>query len=85
LALERAKKHGIDQVVVELKDFSDKGAYERKILEILRVHAVDLVCLAGYMKIVGPELLNAYKGRMMNIHPALLPAFPGLDVQQKAL
>jgi len=84
-ALERAKKHGIGSQVVELSKFKDKVEYEKAILKILKAKKVDLVCLAGYMKIVGPTLLKAYRGRMMNIHPALLPAFPGLHVQKKAL
>jgi phosphoribosylglycinamide formyltransferase-1 len=84
-ALERAKKHGIDAQAVELKKFKNKDEYENAILEIIKQKKVGLVCLAGYMKIVGPVLLKAYKGKMMNIHPALLPSFPGLHVQKKAL
>jgi len=84
-ALERAKKHKIEAVVVESKDFKNKDEYEKRILKVLKDKKVDLVCLAGYMKIIGPILLNPYKGRMINIHPALLPSFPGLHVQKKAL
>jgi len=84
-ALERAKKHKIDGVVVEDKKFKDKKSYELEILKVLEKYKVDLVCLAGYMKIVGPTLLSKYKGRMMNIHPALLPSFPGLHAQKQAL
>jgi len=84
-ALERAKKHGIEANVVELKNFENKDDYEKAVLKILEKKNVDLVCLAGYMKIVGPVLLKEFKGKMMNIHPALLPSFPGLHVQKKSL
>jgi phosphoribosylglycinamide formyltransferase-1 len=59
--------------------------YDRVLLEILQQHEVELVLLAGYMKIVTAVLVNAYANRMMNIHPSLLPSFPGLDVQKKAI
>ncbi len=84
-ALERAKKHKIEAQVFELKKFRDKEEYEKAISKVLKQKKVDLICLAGYMKIVGPTLLKQYKGRMMNIHPALLPSFPGLHVQKKTL
>jgi phosphoribosylglycinamide formyltransferase-1 len=83
--LERAKKHNIPAIVVDAKAFENKDKYEEEIVSLLEKHKVDLVCLAGYMKIVGPVLLGKYKGKMLNIHPALLPAFPGLHVQKKAL
>lgn len=85
LALERTKKHNIPAIVVDERNFKDKTAYETEIVKVLEGHKVNLVCLAGYMKIVGPTLLKAYKGRMMNIHPALLPSFPGLHAQKQAL
>ena len=84
-ALERAKKHKIEAQVFELKKFKNKEEYEKAILKVLKQKKIDLVCLAGYMKIIGPTLLKEYKGRMMNIHPALLPSFPGLHVQKQAL
>jgi phosphoribosylglycinamide formyltransferase-1 len=62
-----------------------REAHERKILEVLQAHRVALVCLAGYMRLVGPTLLAAFAGRMLNIHPSLLPAFPGLHAQRQAL
>ena len=61
----------------ELKEFDNKTAYEEAIVKLLDEHQIDLVCLAGYMKIVGPTLLSAYEGRIINIHPAYLPEFPG--------
>jgi len=84
-ALERAEKHRIEAVVIEDKKFKDKESYETEIVKALEKHKVDLVCLAGYMKIIGPTLLKRFKGRMMNIHPALLPSFPGLHAQRQTL
>lgn len=60
-----------------------RGAFDKAVLEVLQKHEVDLVLLAGYMKIVTAVLVSAYENRMMNIHPSLLPSFPGLDVQKK--
>jgi phosphoribosylglycinamide formyltransferase-1 len=88
-ALERARRHGAPDVFLDPKLFvgqpDHREAYDRAVLELLRKHDVELVLLAGYMKIVTSILIDAYRNRMMNIHPALLPAFPGLDVQRKAL
>jgi phosphoribosylglycinamide formyltransferase-1 len=88
-ALERARRHGIADVFLDPKLHADqpdgREAYDRAILDALRKHEVDLVLLAGYMKIVTPVLIQAYPNRIMNIHPSLLPAFPGLDGQRKAL
>jgi len=89
VALERARKHGIKDLFVDPKPFAgrpdSREAYDRSLLEILQQHDVELVLLAGYMKIVTAVLVNAYANRMMNIHPSLLPSFPGLDVQKKAI
>ena len=75
--LERADKLGVKSYVFELREFDSKMAYEQAIVDLLEEHQIDLVCLAGYMKIVGPTLLGAYEGRIINIHPAYLPEFPG--------
>jgi phosphoribosylglycinamide formyltransferase-1 len=83
--LERARKHNIPTAVFDPKKFPDKNTYELEIVKTFKDHKVDLVCLAGYMRIVGPVLLEHYRGKMMNIHPALLPSFPGLHVQKAAL
>lgn len=83
--LERAREFGLPAFFVSPRELKPKEIYERKIAAILQEHNVDLVCLAGYMRIVGRELLDAYKGRIMNIHPALLPSFPGLHAQRQAL
>ncbi|WP_031497665.1 phosphoribosylglycinamide formyltransferase [Bryobacter aggregatus] len=58
--------------------------FDRRVLEILRTNKVDLVCLAGYMRLLSPEFVDAYRNRIVNIHPSLLPAFPGLDAQTQA-
>lgn len=89
VALERARKHGLKDLFVDPKPFAGQSdsreAYDRALLAILQQHEVELVLLAGYMKIVTAVLVNAYANRMMNIHPSLLPSFPGLDVQKKAI
>lgn len=89
LALERARKHGNPDLFVDPKPFSGRPdgreAYDRALLETLTKYDVELVLLAGYMKIVTPILVKAYANRMMNIHPSLLPSFPGLDAQKKAI
>lgn len=89
VALERARKHGLTDVFLDPKPFAGQSdsreAYDRAVLNVLRKQDVELVLLAGYMKIVTPVLVKAYENRMMNIHPSLLPSFPGLDVQKKAL
>ena len=89
VALERARKHGLRDLFVDPKPFAgqpdSREAYDRALLAMLQQHDVELVLLAGYMKIVTSVLVNAYANRMMNIHPSLLPSFPGLDVQKKAI
>lgn len=76
-ALERAKNLGVPSYSFELKDFEDKAAYETALVDLLDKNQIDLVVLAGYMKIVGSTLLSVYEGRIINIHPAYLPEFPG--------
>ncbi|MDP2768066.1 MAG: phosphoribosylglycinamide formyltransferase [Candidatus Methanoperedens sp.] len=83
-ALERAKKHGIKAAFIDPKKFPSKELYEEKVLSILKNYDSELVLLAGYMRVVGHTLLEAYKNHMLNIHPALLPAFPGLHAQKQA-
>jgi phosphoribosylglycinamide formyltransferase 1 len=89
VALERARKHGLPDLFVDPKPFAgrpdSREAYDHALLNILTKHNVELVLLAGYMKIVTAVLVNAYTDRMMNIHPSLLPSFPGLEVQKKAI
>ena len=83
-ALERARKAGIPALHLNPGDFGAKDEYEKAVLEILHEHGVQLVCLAGYMRIVGRVILDAFPNRVINIHPALLPSFPGLHGQQQA-
>jgi len=83
-ALERARKHAINAVNIDPKVFGSKDSYEEEVMRVLKNHNVQLVLLAGYMKILGKTLLAAYKNRILNIHPALLPAFPGLHAQEQA-
>lgn len=83
--LKIAAAHKIPTQVFQLKSFETKDAFEQAILKALTAHQVDLVVLAGYMKLVGNTLLNAYCNRMMNIHPSLLPAFKGMDAQRQAI
>lgn len=88
-ALMRAKRHGLTHVFLDPKSVADmpdpRQAYDERLLEQLNQYQVELVILAGYMKIVTPVLIRAYESRMMNIHPSLLPSFPGLNAQQQAL
>jgi phosphoribosylglycinamide formyltransferase-1 len=83
-ALERARQAGIPALHVNPKNFGSKEEYERAIVKLLKEQDVQLVCLAGYMRIVGKVILEAFPNRVINIHPALLPSFPGLHGQQQA-
>ncbi|MCZ7396106.1 MAG: phosphoribosylglycinamide formyltransferase [Candidatus Methanoperedens sp.] len=83
-ALERARRHGIEAVFIDPEKFPSRELYEKEVLRVLRKHDAELVLLAGYMRVVGRALLKAYKNRMLNIHPALLPTFPGLHAQKQA-
>lgn len=85
LALERARRHGIKAIFVDPKGYPDRKAFEQALLEVLGAHGVELVCLAGFMRVLSPRFVDAYKNRIMNIHPGLLPAFPGLHAQRQAL
>jgi len=83
--ITRAKKHGIPIVVLENGDFKSKEEFDLELVRILKNNSVDLVILAGFMRIITPTLLKAFAGRIMNIHPALLPSFPGLHGQKQAV
>lgn len=83
--LKRAEKHNIEAVALDHKKFPGKDAYEAELLRVLKEKSPDLICLAGYMRIVGKGLISAFKSRIVNIHPALLPSFPGLNAQRQAL
>jgi phosphoribosylglycinamide formyltransferase-1 len=84
-ALVRAASHGIPVVVHEHTAFPDRRSYDAATVEILNSYAVNLVILAGYMRILTDSMVSAFPNAIMNIHPALLPAFPGLHAQQQAL
>ena len=84
-ALKRAKKYNIETRYINYKEFSNREEYDKKIVSLLKEKNCDLVVLAGYMKILTPYFINIYKNKIMNIHPALLPSFPGLHVQKKAI
>lgn len=83
--LVRAEKHNLPTEVLDHKNFPSREAYDQALVEILRQRQVELVILAGFMRLLSPVLVGAYSNRIMNIHPALLPSFPGLHVQKKAV
>jgi len=83
--LTRAREAGVEALTVTPSDYAGRDAYDRALVEILRAREVDLICLAGYMRRVGKGMLDAFPNRILNIHPSLLPAFPGLDAQRQAL
>jgi|CZKC01.1.fsa_nt_gi phosphoribosylglycinamide formyltransferase-1 len=80
----RATERGIPAKVIPSKGL-EREAYDRQVAAVLREYKVDLVCLAGYMRLLSPFFIAAYRGRILNIHPSLLPAFPGLETQRQAL
>ena len=82
--LETARKMGLKRLYISSKG-KDREAYDQEIVGALKKAHVDLVCLAGFMRILSPVFIRAFPGRILNIHPALLPAFPGLDAQKQAL
>jgi phosphoribosylglycinamide formyltransferase-1 len=84
-ALQRGKKHGLESIFLDPKSFSSRDDYEKQMIELLQTKSIDLVCLAGFMRILGKKFIDAFSGKIINIHPSLLPAFPGLNVQEKAL
>ena len=83
--LERARKHGIKTCFLDPKQSSSREDYDSRVVDVLNQEGVQLVVLAGFMRLLSPVLVRAFPLKIMNIHPALLPAFPGLHVQRKAL
>jgi phosphoribosylglycinamide formyltransferase-1 len=83
--LLRAREAGIETLVLNPREYAGREAYDRAIADALRAKRVGLVCLAGFMRLVGAPILDAFPNRVLNIHPSLLPAFPGLDAQQQAI
>jgi phosphoribosylglycinamide formyltransferase-1 len=84
-ALERARAAGVEAVWLNPKDFGDREAYDAALVRALEARGVGLVCQAGWMRILSPVYIRAFYGRALNIHPSLLPAFPGLHAQRQAL
>jgi phosphoribosylglycinamide formyltransferase-1 len=82
--LERARRAGVAALFLDHHG-RKREDYDAELVEVLRRHRVDLVCLAGFMRLLSPTFVRAFPGRILNIHPALLPAFPGLDAQRQAL
>ncbi len=85
LALKRAKKHEIPAIFIDPTTFRTKEEFDEEIVRVLKEYNCDLVLLAGYMRILSPKVVNAFKWKIMNIHPALLPSFPGVNAQKQAL
>ena len=84
-ALRRAQENKIPALTVERKAFSNQEAFERAIVDTLKKHEVELVVLAGFMRVLGSTFIREFSGRIVNIHPSLLPSFPGLHAQRQAL
>lgn len=83
--LARARKRGLATFCLPPGDYPDRSVHDRTLAETLSEHRTDCIALAGYMRLVGPAVLAAWEGRLLNIHPALLPAFPGLRTHERAL
>ncbi|HET9832480.1 MAG TPA: phosphoribosylglycinamide formyltransferase [Vicinamibacterales bacterium] len=83
--LARARDAGLQTLFLSHKEYASREEYDRALVAALRAHGVDLVCLAGFMRIFSAEMLDAYPQRILNIHPSLLPAFPGLHPQRQAI
>jgi len=83
--LAAARERGLETLALNPRLFADKSEYDRAIIQEAEARKIDLICLAGYMKVLTPDFCAAFKNRILNIHPALLPSFPGLHVQQQAL
>lgn len=83
--LERARQAGIETLVLDHRQFATRAEYDAAIAQALRARGVSVVCLAGFMRLVGAMLLDAFPDAVLNIHPSLLPAFPGVNAQEQAL
>lgn len=78
-ALQRAAKHSIPNFVIKPREFPDRRSYEQKMIDVLKIHEVELVVLAGFMKILSPHFIGAFRNKIINIHPSLIPAFCGKE------
>lgn len=84
-AIERAESHGVEWAVLDPKDVADREAFDRAVVDLLKERGIDVVVSAGYMRLLGPAVLEAYGGRWLNVHPSLLPSFPGMHGVADAL
>lgn len=85
IGLEKAKGFGVKTLVINHKESKTREEHDKKMIDVLKAEEVDIVCLAGYMRLLSSMFVNSFKNRILNIHPALLPSFPGLNVQKKAI
>jgi phosphoribosylglycinamide formyltransferase 1 len=83
--LERARAARIESLVIDHRSFASRAEFDAAVARELQARAVDVVCLAGFMRLIGAPLLEAFPNRILNIHPSLLPSFPGVDAQRQAL
>jgi phosphoribosylglycinamide formyltransferase-1 len=83
--LEKARAAGIDTLVLEHRAYPSRDAYDAALAAALRDSGISLVCLAGFMRLIGPPMLDAFEHAILNVHPSLLPSFPGVDAQRQAL
>ena len=83
--LEHARKAGIETLVLDHREHATRESFDRALVEALRARQVRLVCLAGFMRLLGPAFVDAFPNAILNVHPSLLPAFPGTDAQRQAL
>jgi len=85
MALKRAEKHGIKTIFIDPSTYLNSKEYDKALVLKLKEFSIDLICLAGYMRILGEEVIQTFKEKIINIHPSLLPAFPGLNAQKQAI
>jgi len=85
MALKRAEKHGIKTIFIDPSTYLNSKDYDKALVLKLKEFSIDLICLAGYMRILGEEVIQTFEKKIINIHPSLLPAFPGLNAQKQAI
>ena len=85
IALKRAEEHGIKAIFIDPAKHLDSKEYDKALTDKLKEYSIDLICLAGYMRILGREVIQTFEKKIINIHPSLLPAFPGLNAQKQAI
>ena len=85
MALKRAEKHEIKTIFIDPSNYSSSKEYDKALVLKLKEFSIDLICLAGYMRILGEEIIQTFEKKIINIHPSLLPAFPGMNAQKQAI